>query len=185
MLELDVRSSQKTVETLKSSGVIVARTDTIYGLLACASDDTAVKKVYELKGRRDKKPCIILISSIDMLYNEPEIVASDFLRGHWPGPVSVILPALSAPNWLRRGGETLAYRLPDDPELRDLINQTGPLIAPSANPEGLAPAKNINEAREYFGDAVDMYVDGGTAADSRQASQLWQISPDGTPQRLR
>ena len=43
----------------------------------------------------------------------------------------------------------------------DLLKQTGPLVAPSVNPEGQSPAKNIAEARKYFGDKVDFYQDGG------------------------
>ena len=43
----------------------------------------------------------------------------------------------------------------------DLLKETGPLVAPSANPEGEIPAKNIEEARKYFGNKVDFYIDEG------------------------
>ena len=55
----------------------------------------------------------------------------------------------------------MAFRLPDKKNLIDLIKKVGPLVAPSANPEDMSPAKNIKEARRYFGEAVDFYVDEG------------------------
>ncbi len=179
------RTQQKAVAVLNAGGVIMRRTDTLYGLLARADDLAAVQKVYSLKGRHVKKPCIILISSIDMLYDVSATGLNDFLNSIWPGPVSVIIPAPSAPAWLLRDGETLAYRLPGDPELLDLISQTGPLIAPSANPEGLPPARDVEEAKKYFGREIELYEDGGTVPDVVQPSQLWQFSVNGAPERLR
>jgi L-threonylcarbamoyladenylate synthase len=44
--------------------------------------------------------------------------------------------------------------------LRDFIKESGPLVAPSANPEGLTPAQTIDEAKAYFSDTVDFYIEG-------------------------
>ncbi|RYF29297.1 MAG: hypothetical protein EOO17_02065 [Chloroflexi bacterium] len=74
--------------------------------------------------------------------------------------------------------------LPDDAGLRKLLQQTGPLIAPSANPEGDPPAMTIAKAREYFGDTVDFYVDGGIVADD-QPSRLYRYIDDTHYERLR
>jgi L-threonylcarbamoyladenylate synthase len=54
--------------------------------------------------------------------------------------------------------------MPDSPALRVALKHTGPIVAPSANPEGLAPARTLAEAKEYFGTEVDFYVDGGEAS---------------------
>ena len=62
---------------------------------------------------------------------------------------------------MTRGTGTIAFRMPDIPELRDLLVQTGPLIAPSANTEGEPPALTVGDAKKYFGDEVDFYVDAG------------------------
>lgn len=102
----------------------------------------------------------------------------------WPGKVSVIMPSVNAPIWIRRDNNSVAYRLPANAELRDLIAKTGPLIAPSANPEGYKPAMNIDEAYDYFGDGVDAYVDGGYVLDDTP-SQLLLVRDDGTVERLR
>jgi L-threonylcarbamoyladenylate synthase len=76
----------------------------------------------------------------------------------WPGKVSIILPCVHEQfAYLHRGTNSLAFRMPKANWLRKLIAQTGPLVAPSANPEGLEPAKTIKEARAYFGSRVDGY----------------------------
>lgn len=146
---------------IAKNGVGVIPTDTLYGLVGRAQDKEAVERIYRLKGRQSDKPLIVLISSLDDLSKfkvKVDAKTKKVLEKYWPGKVSVILPC---PNqefeYLHRGTNTLAFRLPDYPELRDLIKKTGPLVAPSANPEGLSPAKNIKEAREYFGDEVDFY----------------------------
>lgn len=79
----------------------------------------------------------------------------------WPGSVSVIIQSPQKTlSHLHRGTYSLAFRIPHDKSLRDLIKKTGPLIAPSANPQGALPAQSIYEAMAYFGDRIDGYVAG-------------------------
>lgn len=177
--------NSKLVNILKSGGVAVVRTDTLYGLLASADDEQAVRRVYEIKGRDDNKPPIVLIADMTQLYNQPDNRAADLLQQVWPGKVSVIIPSETAPSWVTRGGHTVAYRLPDNEALRELLRQTGPLIAPSANPQGRQPAANIEQAQSYFGDSVDYYEDGGEVTNAAQPSQLLRILDDGSVERLR
>lgn len=159
-----VAVSVGTVDIIKDGGVGVLATDTLYGLVGSAFSREAVERIYKLKNRRADKPLIVLIGEKkdleifgDVLDRETE----KFLDSVWPGPVSVILPAPKAPEHLLCGGQTLAFRLPKKPELRGIIKEVGPLVAPSANPEGLPPARNITEAKKYFGSGVDFYEDSG------------------------
>lgn len=155
MIIVNSLSSERLVEIIKKGGVGVIPTDTIYGLVGKALSRKTVKRVYKLKQRNPKKPSIILISKIDDLKLfgiKLDENTKKFLQKYWPGKVSVILPC---------GTKTLAFRLPNYPELVDLLNKTGPLIAPSANPESEEPAKTIKEAKNYFGEKVDFYVDIG------------------------
>ena len=173
------------VAALLGGGYVgVLRTDTLYGIVCKADDEKAVNRVYELKNRNERKSPIILIASTDQLYDKPPQSAKKILEELWPGPVSIILPSELAPKWLRRDNASIAYRIPDSGSLRRLLQVTGPLTAPSANPEGSTPAMNIDEAYHFFGDEVDFYVDGGTVKDS-QPSQLVRINGDGTTERLR
>ncbi len=174
----------EVVKTLQHGGVVILRTDTLYGVLARADDDAAVSKVYALKDRDEKKSPIVLISSTDQLFDEPTDLVKQMIAQVWPGKVSVIMPSVHAPVWIRRENNSVAYRLPADKALRELIAKTGPLIAPSANPEGCEPAMSVEEAFDYFGEGVDAYVDGGNVYDDTP-SQLLLVRDDGTVERLR
>ena len=112
-------------------------------------------KIYELKARDRSKPFVVLISGLkdlELLEIKLDENSKNIVEKYWPGKVSIVFP---------RAHDTLAVRLPDYPELRELIRKTGPLIAPSANFEGKPPAKNVKEAINYFGNKVDCYVDAG------------------------
>ncbi len=172
------------IRLLKSGGIGVIRTDTLYGLVGRADDEVAVQRIYDLKHRDEAKSPIVLIGLTDQVYDEPTEQAKHVIAGSWPGKISIILPSENAPEWIRRDNASVAYRLPDDVALRQLLRNTGPLVAPSANPEGEEPAMDIHQAAAYFGSGVDFYVDGGTVTDSTP-SQLIRVAPDGHTERLR
>lgn len=152
-------------ETLLHGGVVVIPTDTVYGLVCRAEDRTAVEKVYAIKGRDEKKPCIVLIGSLFDLEKfsiRLDTQLGQFLAKEWPAPLSVIVSCPSeAFSYLHRGTNEIAFRMPAVPRLRELISTVGPLVAPSANPQGQEPARVIEEAKNYFNTTVDLYVDGG------------------------
>lgn len=139
-------------------------TDTIYGVLGSAVKRRTVERIYRLRKRIPTKPFIILISSprdIAKFGIKPDTRVQAFLDEVWPGPVSIILPCpLSKFYYLHRGTKTLAFRVPQPAGLRALLKRTGPLVAPSANLEGMPPARNVGEAFRYFGTKADVYVKG-------------------------
>jgi len=147
---------------LRSGGCGVVLTDTIYGIVGQALGKETVARIYRIKGRDQKKPFLILISSLKQLLLfgiNLEKGERKILKEYWPGRVSVVLSCAHKEfHYLHRGGKSLAFRLPNNSELLKLIRETGPLVAPSANPEGQNPARNLREAREYFGDKIDFYL---------------------------
>jgi L-threonylcarbamoyladenylate synthase len=147
---------------LNAGGIGVLPTDTLYGLVGQALNKPAVERIYAVKGRAPEKPCIILVAEISDLKKFGVVideVVGGLIGRLWPGPVSIILPcSVFEFEYLHRGTNSLAFRLPADSSLRELLAQTGPLIAPSANPEGQPPAKTIAQAQAYFGDKVDFYL---------------------------
>ena len=155
---------KELILALQKSHIAVIPTDTLYGLVGCALSKRAVEKIYLMKGRTPTKPLIILISSLadlSLFGITLDTNTKKLLKEVWPGKVTVILSVKGKKfAYLHRETNTLAFRLPDDAKLRALIRKTGPLVAPSANPEGLSPAETIAEAQKYFGDSV-LYVDGG------------------------
>ena len=170
------------IKVLKGGGVAVMPTDTLYGVVGKAQSVSTVNRIYNLKKRAPEKPCIILIGSINELEKfsvHLSLEQKKVLEEYWPGPVSIIL---DCPDdsflYLHRGTKTLAFRVPFPPAFRDLLLKVGPLIAPSANPEGLSPAQNILEAKEYFGTSVDSYVEGGKVLG--RASRIIKLHKDGS-----
>lgn len=133
----------------------------LYGIVGRADLQATVERIYRTKERTPSKSPIILIGDVLQLFDTYDTEALDALSEYWPGPNSIILPSTAAPTWIARDNASVAYRLPADESLRTLLQTIGPLIAPSANPEGLAPAATIDEAHAYFGDQVDYYEDGG------------------------
>lgn len=157
---------REIIDVLKSGGVGVIPTDTLYGMVASVWHPQAVERGYFLRNRDLEKACIILIADIADLETfsvHPSPKERVWLDSVWPGKVSVLLPCSdTALRYLTRGTGNLAFRIPDDESLRTFLRETGPLIAPSANPQGEKPAETIAGAKQYFGDAVDFYLDGGT-----------------------
>lgn len=168
----------KEIESiLLNCGVGVLATDTIYGLVGSALSKEIIKRIYQLRRRNLKKPLIILIGSLfDLklfgikISNKTKKQLLEF----WPGKVSVILPCPGKKfAYLHRGTKNLAFRLPAKKSLVNLIKKVGPLAGPSANLEGKPPAKTIIEAKKYFGDKIDFYINSGKIIGS--ASTLIQI----------
>jgi L-threonylcarbamoyladenylate synthase len=160
--------AQTVIDALKAGKIGVIPTDTIYGIVGSALNQETIARVYAVRNRDEKKSCIILIASYEdiekcgvLITPEQRLIIES--KNLWPGKVSIVLPCHN-PQFgnLKRGTEGIGFRIPEAPELQKLLQQTGPLIAPSANTEGNPPATTIEEARGYFGDAVDFYVDAGT-----------------------
>ncbi len=152
-------------QRIAAGEVGVIPTDTLYGIVCSAFNEKAIEKIYELKKRNINKSVVILISDISDI-KKFEINTSDEIlekiEKFWPGPNSIIFPCqLEKFKYLHHGANEIAFRLPDNKNLIEFLKQTGPIIAPSANIEGLPPAKNIDEAQKYFGSNVDFYIDGG------------------------
>lgn len=171
------------VETLANGGVAVVRTDTIYGIIARAKDRRAVEKVYEAKHRDPSKQCIVLVPGSGSVRGYSAQIAK-YSTPDQP-PTSVVVPATDEQEWLLRGGNTIAYRVVRDELLKKAIQIVGPVIAPSANPEGMTPAATIEEAKAYFGDAVDAYIDGGTVPRDVSASRIIEVLEDGSVRVIR
>jgi L-threonylcarbamoyladenylate synthase len=133
------------IQKLKDGGVGVMPTDTIYGLVASAFSEKACERVKEIKGRSADKGFITLVSSIDDLEKFDVSVsekAKIFMQKFWPGKVSISLVLNNREfDYLATKDGTIAFRFPGKKNLIDILKQTGPLIAPSANPQGLPPAK--------------------------------------------
>lgn len=164
-MQVHRRFNRKLALAIKNGAVGVLPTDTIYGIVGSAFSFSAVSRIYKLRKRRPDKPFIVLISSIGDLKLfgvRMDRKMGGILRKIWPGKVSVILPVPGRRFFhIHRGMGRIAFRIPAQKGLRDFLKVSGPIVAPSANWEGKPPAANIREARRYFGNGVDFYLDRG------------------------
>jgi tRNA threonylcarbamoyl adenosine modification protein (Sua5/YciO/YrdC/YwlC family) len=154
-------SDAELLKFLQNGAVGVMPTDTLYGVVCRAADPHAVARLYELKSR-ERKPGTVIAATIEQLVELG--VKARYLKAveqFWPGAVSVQLPLDNSLSYYHQGVFHGAFRIPDNAEICALLEQTGPLLTSSANQPGGPPATNIAEARAYFGDQVDFYVDGG------------------------
>ena len=164
-------------ELLNNGAIGVLPTDTVYGLACRASDKIAVRHLYKTK-LREQKPGTIIAASLEQLVELG--LKARYLKAverFWPNAVTIIIPCTPELNYLDLGLGTLAVRIPNHKTLNTLMKKTGPLLTTSANLPGEPPANTIADARAYFADTVDFYVDGGDLA-SHQASTIIRIVDD-------
>ena len=161
-------NSLKTAgEILKNGGIVAFPTDTVYGLGAAYSNEKAVSKIFEAKGRDEGKPLSILVSDIsqvELLALEIPEGAKKLMEKFWPGALTVILkkrPEIS--DKISAGKDTIGIRMPDYSVTLDLIREAGsPLAAPSANTSGKRSSVSAEDVFEDLNGKIDMLLDGGT-----------------------
>jgi L-threonylcarbamoyladenylate synthase len=165
-----IRPTQEALEeaakTIRSGGVVVMPTETVYGLACSALKKKAVTRVFEIKGRPMDNPLIVHLADVSQLGlvasswpKEAELLADRF----WPGPLTMVLPRKdSVPLETTGGLDTVAVRVPSHPIALDLIRMADcPVAAPSANLfMGLSPTRPdmIDPAIQVD---VDITLDGG------------------------
>ena len=173
------------ISALKNEQLIIAKTDTIYGILAAANSEKAVEKLYEVKRRPLNNPVIILVANIDDIPNLTPSIKHKYQEISKNRPTTIITKV--SPDFLPhlpRNGGTLAFRVMPESPLAELIRTVGLLVAPSANPSGEEPAKNVTEAINYFHELVPIYVDSGEVVNT-QPSQIVRINEGGEIEFLR
>jgi L-threonylcarbamoyladenylate synthase len=172
MAETSSASIEAAVAALTRGEVIVFPTETLYGLGADALNEEAVDIVFRLKGRDPNTPIPVLIADEAMLgqvvYSIPPI-AQQLIQRFWPGPLTLVLPArANIPKLLLNASGAIGTRISSQPIATQLVQALArPLTATSANPSGAEPARTLVDARNYFGNNVSTYVDGGTLISKR------------------
>jgi len=145
-------------------------TETVYGLAADATNDRAVAKIFEAKGRPSFNPLIVHVRDLEMArrYAEFSPLAEKLAKAFWPGPLTLVLPrrrdcGLSL--LVSAGLDTIALRAPNSVIARQLIEMCDrPLAAPSANKSGSISPTTADHVRESLGDRIRMIIDGGGCA---------------------
>jgi L-threonylcarbamoyladenylate synthase len=177
------RALEQTIHAIQHDGVVAFPTDTVYGIAASLTAPTALRRIFEVKGRSTDKTLPILMSSSAVLNQltddvDPRVIA--LAMRFWPGPLTVIMPGKSSlPPEVRAADGTIGVRVPDHSVALTIANRCGGAIAvTSANPSGGPPALKADDIQEQLGEAIDIVLDGGIARGGR-ASTVIRIGEDG------
>ena len=179
---------EEAAEIIRSGGLVVFPTETVYGLGADATNSDATAKIYAAKGRPSDNPLIIHIAepgdveAYAFANSTYYLLAEHFM----PGPLTVVLPAKSTVPLTTRGGlETVAVRCPENPIARELIRCANvPIAAPSANLSGSPSPTCFKYAYADMNGRVDAIINGGDC-DFGLESTIVNINADGSLTLLR
>ena len=164
-VEEHISDIRDAASIIKSGGLVVIPTETVYGLGGDGTNSQSSKKIYEAKGRPSDNPLIIHIAHPDDAekYAHTCDLYCDLAKAFMPGPLTVILPKKDIiPKETTGGLDTVAVRCPSHPVARAVIECAGvPIAAPSANISGRPSATNAEYVVEDFMGKVDMIIDGG------------------------
>ena len=153
-------------EFLKAGRTAAFPTDTVYGLGAVYTNEAAVKKIFEAKGRDEHKPLSILVSSPDEACKLSDNISEDALKlmkAFWPGALTVIVKKnASVPDCVSAGKDTVGIRMPALEAALEIIKAAqSPLAAPSANLSGKRSSAAFEDVYEDLNGRIDMIIDGG------------------------
>jgi L-threonylcarbamoyladenylate synthase len=127
---------------LKQGNLVAFPTETVYGLGADATNEKAVARIYEVKGRPTDHPLIVHISSMELLdrwVSEIPEYAIKLARAFWPGPMTLVLPRTSlAKDFITGSQDNVGIRIPSHPVAQTLLSEFEAyggdgVVAPSAN----------------------------------------------------
>ncbi len=148
------KTAAAAAEVLKSGGVIVYPTDTLYGLGANGLDEKAVLKVFKIKKQNRGKPISVIVKDMKMARRMACIDSrvEKILNRIWPGPITVVLRKKDIVSYVLTGnGETIAMRIPKNDFVAALINRLDfPITATSANISGGNSLLHPNEIIKKF-----------------------------------
>lgn len=162
----DYEKIKDASEAIKQGKLVLFPTETVYGIGANALDESAVKKIYEAKGRASDNPLIAHISNLDMLkklVKEVGNIEKKLIENFWPGPLTIIFNKTEiVPNIITAGLETVAIRMPSNEIARNLIEYSEtPIAAPSANMSGKPSGTLVEDILQELDGKVEYIIDGG------------------------
>ena len=155
---------EEAAECLKSGGLVVFPTETVYGLGADALNDDACLNIFKAKGRPGDNPLIVHIAdveSLSMLASEIPQEAKILMDRFWPGPLTMIFKKKeSVGDTVTAGLKTVAVRFPSNEIAQELIRKsTGFVAAPSANLSGSPSPTSIVHVTDDMMNRVDYIID--------------------------
>ncbi|MFH1631887.1 MAG: L-threonylcarbamoyladenylate synthase [bacterium] len=169
MLQITSEQIEQALKVLRRGGVVVFPTETSYGLGCDATNESAVSRIFEIKGREGGKGLPVLIPSVDSASDFVDLseAARDLASRFWPGALNIIAPVAEGSSIVERCGQdgTQSVRVSSHPFATTLTHQLGkPLVATSANVSGSGDVYSVRDVKANFRDRPqkpDLFIDGG------------------------
>ncbi len=178
--ETAITAARKVIE---DGGIVAFPTETFYGLGVKYNDPGALKRLYEIKQRpREKAMPLIIGDKKTLALITPSVLntAKKLMNGFWPGPLTILFEAIKdLSEFITAGTGKAAVRIPGDSFALDLAKSLEfPVTATSANISGKPTADNPDDVIGYFGDGVDLVIDGGKSTGGG-ASTIVDVTGEG------
>ena len=163
-------AAEEAARRLAAGELVAFPTETVYGLGADATNETAVAKIFAAKGRPASHPLIVHFAdpaAMPRWAREVPTQASELAAHFWPGPLTIILAKSDeVPNAVTGGQDSVGLRCPSHPVARELLAEfarigSGAVAAPSANRFGHVSPTSAQHVRDEFADSF-LVLDGGS-----------------------
>lgn len=162
---INAEELENVIKVIVDGGVVIFPTDTVYGVAANSLDETAIKKLFDLKERNDNKPICVLTSSVDKIKKIAYVRDEEqkIIDKYMPGALTIILDKKEiVSDVLTSGLKTVGVRIPNNEiALRILDKLEYPLATTSANISGMEAAVKKEDLVKEFDGKVDIIIDGG------------------------
>ena len=168
---------KQAAELLRAGGIVAYPTETVYGLAADTANESAIKRLFEVKQRKADQAILILIPSVNALNDYAAHVpplAAHLVKQFWPGDLTLIFKASPHVSPLLTGGSgKIGIRLSSHPVAAALAREMGRAItSTSANVSGSPPCRHPVELPDVFGDRVDLVLDAGPSGGGTPSTVL-------------
>ncbi|MDP4877804.1 MAG: L-threonylcarbamoyladenylate synthase [Schleiferiaceae bacterium] len=182
-----VLSVAEAVNALLDGQILGLPTETVYGLGADATNESAVAQVFKAKNRPHFDPLIVHVPTLAAVRDIAELseAAEQLFLAFSPGPLTVVLPKKNTiPDLVTSGHSTVAVRIPAHPVMLEVLHSSGLYIAaPSANPFGFASPTTAQHVLDQLGNLISGVVDGGPCSVGIESTIVDMSS--GVPKVLR
>lgn len=176
---INAEELENVIKVIVDGGVVIFPTDTVYGVAANSLDETAIKKLFDLKERNDNKPICVLTSSVDKIKKIAYVRDEEqkIIDKYMPGALTIILDKKEiVSDVLTSGLKTVGVRIPNNEiALRILDKLEYPLATTSANISGMEAAVKKEDLIKEFEGKVDIIIDGGIT-DLKVSSTIVKIN---------
>lgn len=172
MISKDIYQAARLLE---QNEVVAIPTETVYGLAGNIYSESAIRKIFEVKGRPQNNPLIVHIGSKDAVYDLTTALpqkAKLLIDKFWPGPLTLVVPKKeNISDLITSGKATVAIRMPNHPDTLKLLNLLEfPIAAPSANPFGSISPTSAQHVANYFDNVIPMVLDGGNCTNGIEST---------------